>query len=164
MTSEAAAARRLALAFEAKKISYRQTKEGEVISFLLHPNDRPVDLLNAPLGQRYQVAAVALNDDDTAKEPESQARPARAKRSWDEMSPAQQAGMLCQDESFRKYLRTEYRSSISTTDEAARFVREYCGVASRSQINVHDTTANDCWQVLARNYRAWMHEPSVVPA
>lgn len=53
---------------EARKISYRQTKEGVVISFVLHPNEIPDSVATAALGTRYLLALVELNDDETPKE------------------------------------------------------------------------------------------------
>lgn len=42
--------------FEAKKHAYRQTQDGIVVSFVVHPNDVCADLAIAPLGTQYIVA------------------------------------------------------------------------------------------------------------
>jgi len=49
---------------EARKIAYRQSKDGLVISFVIHPNDMPDALAVAPLGQRYMLALAAIGDDE----------------------------------------------------------------------------------------------------
>jgi hypothetical protein len=49
---------------EAKKVAYRQTKDGLVVSFVIHPNDMPDALAVAPLGQRYMLAMAAIGDDE----------------------------------------------------------------------------------------------------
>ena len=49
---------------EAKKIAYRQSKDGLVISFVVHPSDMPDALAVAPLGQRYMLALAAIGDDE----------------------------------------------------------------------------------------------------
>ena len=50
--------------FEAKKHAYRQTQDGVVISFVVHPNDLNAALAVAPLGTRYMVAVAQIGDDD----------------------------------------------------------------------------------------------------
>jgi uncharacterized OB-fold protein len=64
----AAIARLNATHCEAKKHAYRQTQDGVVVSFVLHPQDMPEGLATAPLGTRYVLAFVELNDDETPKE------------------------------------------------------------------------------------------------
>ncbi len=49
---------------EARKVAYRQTKEGLVVAFVIHPNDMPDALAVAPLGQRYMLALAAIGDDE----------------------------------------------------------------------------------------------------
>jgi hypothetical protein len=49
---------------EAKKIAYRQSRDGLVVSFVIHPNDMPDALAVAPLGQRYMLALAAIGDDE----------------------------------------------------------------------------------------------------
>lgn len=50
--------------FEAKKHAYRQTQDGVVISFVVHPNDLNAALAVAPLGTRYMVAVAEIGDDE----------------------------------------------------------------------------------------------------
>lgn len=67
-------ARDNALSCEAKKHAYRQTQDGVVVSFVLHPQEVPDALAIAPLGTRYALVVVELNDDDTPKQ-QGAARP-----------------------------------------------------------------------------------------
>ena len=85
-------------------------------------------------------------------------RPARAKRKFEEMPPAAQAGMLCNEESFRRYLRECGNGPVEDKDTAASVVRWICMVDSRSDIS----NDNRNWPALVRGYRAWMREPAVV--
>lgn len=50
--------------FEAKKHSYRQTQDGIVIAFTVHPNDVSAALAMAPLGTRFMVAAAEITDSE----------------------------------------------------------------------------------------------------
>lgn len=47
---------------EAIKYAYRQTKDGHVVSFVLHPNDINLDLTNAPIGQRFELVLRQLSE------------------------------------------------------------------------------------------------------
>ena len=61
--------REMAMAFEAKKISMRQDGKGIYITLSIHPSDVPVDLLSQPVGSRYQMAMVLLDDHDRPVKP-----------------------------------------------------------------------------------------------
>jgi hypothetical protein len=85
-------------------------------------------------------------------------------RSWHEMSPAQQAGMLCQDDVFAKFLaeRDGAIVGIYSADRCAERVRAICGgLASRKDIK-SGTKAEQIWRELVSDYRAWVREPEVV--
>lgn len=118
--------RTVALNCEAKKHGYRQTQDGVVVSFVLHPQEVPDALAVAPLGTRYILAMVEIGDDEkpkppaakeTAAEPQPTPNPnvpagAKRPKSWHEMLPAQQCGILCSEPSFLFFLRQEYPGII----------------------------------------------------
>src|SRR6185312_11557695 len=107
-------ARDNALHCEMVKYAYRQTKDGVVVSFVVHPNDIPAALSTSHIGARYMVALVELDDNEQpkpqpAKEPiKSTAAPqamassetGKPKRGWKDMQPAAQAGIRCDDPIF----------------------------------------------------------------
>ena len=51
---------------EAVKVAYRQTKDGMVVSFAIHPSDMPGPLALAPVGTRMLLAIAELKDDEHA--------------------------------------------------------------------------------------------------
>jgi len=180
MTDIPAQARKCAVNFEARKIAYRQSKEGMVLSLVIHPNEMPDAVATAGLGQRYVVALVALSDDDTplspAKGGANQKAQAQAqnsdpthiaprspateggarKRDWNELSPAQQTGMLCHDPTFVRFLIEEIEHDFSVTcpEDAATIVRQQCGVKTRADI-VPGTDAATKWSRLYGRFLAW---------
>lgn len=85
--------------------------------------------------------------------------PSASRKSWHEMTPAQQAGILCDDESFGRYLYEQFPTyrSMSVVDA----VRHYCGVKSRKEI-LPNKEAAERWHSLVKDYRTWMHEPEFV--
>ncbi len=111
---------------EAKKHAYRQTQDGVVVSFVLHPNEVPEGLAVASLGTRYQLAMVEIDDNEMPKEvmgnsgPGSNSakvsldktppraddvQPGGAKsKTWHELKASQQSGILCNDPAFHKFL------------------------------------------------------------
>jgi hypothetical protein len=53
-----------AVSFEAIKLGLSQDKNGLVLKLSIHPSDMPKDVVLDPLGARYQVAIVKLDDQD----------------------------------------------------------------------------------------------------
>ncbi len=54
---------------EARKAFFRQSKDGYVVSFVVHPNEMPDSLATAPLGQRYMLALAMIGDDEQPASP-----------------------------------------------------------------------------------------------
>lgn len=132
-----------AITFEAKKHSYRQTQDGVVVGLVMHPNDVDAALSIAALGTRYQVVLVQIGDDG---EPVGGPAQTSDRRSWETLSNAQQAGIRCNDERFQQWVARQSKST------AATFVRDYCGVHSRADLN--EGPPADRWRELDARYRA----------
>lgn len=87
-------------------------------------------------------------------------------KSWHDMPPSQQAGMLCNEKSFHEFLRTNesdrWRLLNEGTDfdKASLIVCSLCGVARKRDIQTPLTIAN--WQSLVADYRFWMREAELV--
>lgn len=128
---------------EAKKHAYRQTQDGVVVSFVLHPNDLPDGLATAPLGTRYMLALVEIGDDEQPKKPAA--------------SLAQRAGLLCGETSFQTFLDKragEYFRELPEPDRAASRLRHLCGVTSRREIKI-GTDAAQRFEKLQREHEGW---------
>jgi hypothetical protein len=85
---------------------------------------------------------------------------------WDALGPVKQAGVLCSDESFWKFL-TESLMNVGcrvlNKEGAADYVRFYCGeIKSRADLATNEAAAKK-WQRLVTDYRAWQREPEIVP-
>jgi hypothetical protein len=166
--------------FEAKKHAYRQTQDGIVISFVMHPNDVAAALATAPLGTRYMVAFVEMGDDgkpvSVAQERKSLGKPrdagstpagdAKPKRAWEQLTAAEQSGIRCNEQPFCDFLRTQFPvrwgkayhgDAVYSSEIAAVVVREYCGVASRSKLD-KEPAALERWRDLEARYQAWTLE------
>jgi hypothetical protein len=131
---------------ECKKHAYRQTQDGVVISFVVHPNDITPELASAPLGTRYAAVLLELTDDEMVRTPPKP------------KSLAQQAGILCGEITFLKFLEENYQhlvtGPISNDFDAASMVRQICGVESRADFD-SDPAAGQRWRSLKGQFEAW---------
>jgi hypothetical protein len=103
--------------------------------------------LGAPDPTNPKWCAIALLDMSKASKPEQP----KERRRFDELPPPQQAGIICAEPSFWAFIREEHGMDAYSAEDAAHFVREYCGVASRSQL----TAGLSSWKSLRGRYQAW---------
>lgn len=155
---------------ELKKHAYRQTQDGIVISFVVHPNDMPAAMATAGLGTRYMAAFVEIGDDEKPVERPAPKAPATVTPEPVAEKPAtksyaQRIGILCNDASFRRYLREGYWASVNVpmlgVDAAADTIRNICGVTTRKAI-LPGSAAGEKWRSLEIDYQNWLrgYEPA----
>lgn len=90
-----------------------------------------------------------------AKKPETPSRPERTTGPIPTL--AQRVAIKCQDADFRRFLlvtRGPSNAAEISTSAAAEYVREQCGVSSRSEI-VPGSEAARKWEALEAEYIAW---------
>jgi hypothetical protein len=82
-------------------------------------------------------------------------------RRFNDLSPAEQAGIICKEEEFREFLRTTvpYKAvaSFSKGWQPEDLVRDACGVTSRTYIR-EDNEAGRQWRIILERYRRWLDE------
>jgi hypothetical protein len=78
------------------------------------------------------------------------------RRKWEDLTPAQQAGIRCGEREFDEFLITKF-VDYAPSEDAADVVRKYCGVQSRSLIRP-GTQAEQRWNLLESSYQAWLAE------
>jgi len=108
-------------------------------------------------------ASNARHKPDTTPQPDqSVGVPAGAKvrRKFEDLTPAQQAGILCGQPSFRIFLSKRFNYGVTTDEEAAEAVRELCKVKSRALL----TTDNADWSGLLLAFRLWESHPELEDA
>jgi hypothetical protein len=122
-----------AIAFEAVKIAWRQSKDGFILTLSIHPDEVSPDLAVAPVGTRYQIAVVELNDqnqpvvgsvaDEGAKAVKAAAALCREPRFWNWVAVAKGGESIVSEnecaEWMRYFLRIESRAELKT-DPVAR--------------------------------------------
>ncbi len=75
-------------------------------------------------------------------------------RGWRDLSPAQQAGMRCEEPIFAAFLKETHPDDWHESQEAAACVRLICGVSSRAYIE-KDQRARVIWHQLDESFQAW---------
>lgn len=77
-------------------------------------------------------------------------------RRFNDLPNAQQAGMLCNDEQFQKFAGTRtIKSGVQLAPSAAaEFIRTFCSITSRRELNTDDAAAHK-FQTLRTEFDAW---------
>lgn len=120
--------RDMAMAFEGKKISMRQDGKGTYITISIHPGEVPMDLLAQPVGCRYQIAMVLLDDHDN---------PVKGKDAEDGEKSVQSAAMLARNPRFQKWMDRVGLAVVPTEDACADGIRHFCGIESRAELKTN---------------------------
>jgi hypothetical protein len=125
--------RDVAINFEAVKIAMTQDKNGLVLKLSIHPSDAPQDLVVAPVGSRYMIAAVLLNDQD---------EPVKGVKKREADTVITVAGALCRNNRFQDWLEATGMALDSSEKAAVEAVREFCGIKSRSEFSTNESARN----------------------
>lgn len=156
-----------AIHFEAKKHAYRQTQDGVVVSFVVHPNDLNAGFAVAPLGTRYMVALAMIGDDGEPISPGSVQEEPRTTQgdavgsgnlnapgpgeTRKEYTLANRVGMTCAEPAFQEWLSQRHNGAVVNKDTVGPLVRRICGVETRADI-LPGTPAATKWHALALDY------------
>lgn len=112
-------------------------------------------------GQRLAVSIALIGDDETQSPPESQLESIRERRKFEDLKRSQQAGMLCQDTRFQRFLVETKRGALGPPDDfgphekqTATAVRHLCNVNSRAQFDTNKDAATK-WDALHSEYVDW---------
>lgn len=156
-------ARANAIPLEVKKDGLQQRQNGDwVLRLVIQAADMDQRITSAPMGTRFMAALVEVGDDELPKEKpvpvatEVKADPVpKDRKNWRDLPPSQQAAMRCGEPVFVAFVREKHGAELASNgDEIASFVRAFCGVASRSELNTRHTPRT-LWHQLDSQYQAW---------
>ena len=165
MKDLATIARENAIGVEGKLAGHAKRADGGLnIRIMIGPpwKDIPQQLRDAPIGTRYQIALVEINDDETptVRPAASLESKGAAPRSY---SLAQRAGMLAKDELFWRFLeQTNGLKGVNETD-AAEWIRLACKVTSRSRIAPGTYAAHAYETTVVSPFMDWVNAAKVIP-
>ena len=123
-----------------------------VVEIPIEQAERVVSLFGFPQPGAEIAVAVARLDQNIAKSPV--ATPEKAKRHWDGLSYAEQAGIRCNDPSFQFFLREVQEYESVGTEQTAGSVRLHCDVDSRAEFDKNDDAARR-WEALDAEFQEW---------
>jgi hypothetical protein len=128
--------------FEAIKSVLRQSKDGIVLSLVIHPSDVPIPLLSDPIGSRYMVGMARVGDDEEIIEPESVREGKRMVTS---------CGALCRDDDFQRWMVDNGFSLEQTEEAAATSVKQLLKVESRAELR-ENVDAQRRWVIIRQRF------------
>jgi hypothetical protein len=110
--------------FEALKVHYRQTKDGNHLGLLLSAHDTPAEIVLAAVGQRFMCVLVPIDQAEQPMVP-------KEKRDTEEWIRV--AGIIGNDPDFRQWAVDHDLAPSLHAEDAAQAIRDYCRVASRTE-------------------------------
>jgi hypothetical protein len=88
-------------------------------------------------------------------------KPASGARKFHELSPAQQAGILCNEEPFWLFLKERESINVRSSEQCADAIRQFLNIKSRRDIE-KDHRTRVLWNQYVTDYRAWQREVEVI--
>ena len=160
--------RAAAINFEAVKLALRQSKDGIALTLSVHPSDMPAALWSHPIGARYMVALVRLDDTDQPISPSAAfaapeaptPRPAgvRGKPDTRRTTLSQRAFKLCADKGYWKWLNAhapEGTTPVSDEHYAADVMRGALKVGSRAEFDIAGSRAQRAFLEHEASFNQW---------
>lgn len=134
---------------ELKKDALTQRQNGSwQVRFTVAAADMDHRLTAAPMGTRFVAELAEVTDDETPRDEE--------RGTWAELGATKQAGIRCKNVIFRAWLSETHNIPPLDEEGAARFVRDYCGVASRADFDKPGMNASrKLWHQLDNEFQAW---------
>jgi hypothetical protein len=129
--------------FEAIKVALKQDKSGYVLTLNIHPDDLDDRIMRDFVGSRYVVVMARIDNDEQPLNREQFTDPA-----------VRLAGMLCKDKDFQAFL-VEIGDIFDANElEAADWLRNEFGVASRSELRGNEEAARKLNQI-HEEFKKW---------
>lgn len=113
---------------EAVKIAMTQDKNGHILKLAIHPSDTPESIMRDPVGTRYMVVLVRMDDEG---------RPVASEQDEEGAKAVKLAGTLCGDDKFQQWLGMSGEIADMTEQAASQWMRQYLGVTSRAELKTN---------------------------
>lgn len=148
-------ARANAISFEVKKDGLTQRQSGDwQLRLTIAALDMDQRITSAAMGTRFACVLVEVDDDETPRDHISEDR-----GKWRALGATKQAGIRCKDPVFWAYLAEKQGVGMLAGDKeakAASFVRDYCNVLTRSDLDKPGfSDARLLWFDLDNKFQGW---------
>jgi len=171
----------MTLNMEVKKDALRQTQDGIwKLTVTVHPSDMPVDLMMAPMGTRYGLAMVVIEDEQSANNAQSncpeipdssvskESLPTQIEKqpSINEKSEGKKllarAHCICGEEGFYSFLLNDRPHATkgayqSHEDWCVECLYARCNIKSRSELTTNPA-AQEKFKQLDQKFKDWQFE------
>ncbi len=157
--------------FEAVKYAYRQSKEGFVLSFIVHPSDMPDDMATAPIGSMFVIGYAAAKKvpepnlaggssdlthsgsgvvSSSSRDDRPLAKPIR--------TPSQRAAYLCTKSRFWSFLNSIRKGGLYINSEAKAdaALKAHLGLTSKTELDKSDLAAEG-FEEFESEFKAWAY-------
>ena len=155
-------------AFQATFSDFRLVKGRKVAQLVFEVPIEAADAALQTLGgvprpdQEAWVGIARIDPTKTVSDAPKPAGEPKERRRFNTLPISQQAAMRCNEASFLAFLTESYGGDPAgkpfTETSAAEFVRQFCGVSSRADLNLMHPSG-DRWSTLEFDYRLWMQVP-----
>lgn len=148
-------------AIEGQLVSIKNVSTHKSACLTIHvPEEYALKVIEA-FGWPTMVAPVHVAIARMGEAEKAAPEPPKERRKWDELSIAQQAGIMCNEKGFQRYISESLnkRPDEVDTDAAATYVRTLCGVNSRAHIEGNET-AERKFRALRISYDNWLRVPA----
>ena len=134
------------LKFEARQIALKKDKDGFAVTFRVHPDDIPMELIRDFVGAVYDCELTRTDSEHVDKQSD-----------YIGNLHVKLAGILCAAPEFWDFLYAD--SQIIKKDEvtAAYWLRSYLGVQSRAELKT-DVGAQQLLDKINREFKQWMQK------
>lgn len=128
--------------FEAVRVAFRQDREGYVMTLRIHPSDMDGQIMLDPVGQRYYCTLRRVDENEQPI--------AHKERTVGEVM-VQQAGILCKDPDFQKWMHRQGYAFDDSEESVTTGLRDALGVQSRAELATNQE-AQDAFRTLLKAY------------
>lgn len=173
-----------ARSFEALNYALRKSRDGIIISLIIHPSDISPELMALPIGARLAITWAEINDDETPKhapvaetgnagdtnggsqpanrspdagEASLPGAPSKPRKRFSELRLSAQAGMRSHDQHFGEFMWQCHKDEMHKTyGDVAKAIRSLCDVESRAELDGLASISAQYWRNLNSEYETWL--------
>lgn len=140
----------MALDFNAEKVSDGHIRSGWKVTLKVQPGEAPDAFVTAPLGTRWKVALVRLDENDQPVPPQQPEDKETKPDMWN-MGPVKQAALFVKDYAFQQFLDSKVTQIVNDEHSAIQAVYAMFYISSRKFLA--DDPHSHYWQALMNEYR-----------
>jgi hypothetical protein len=129
--------------------SNHSSRSGTTITLAL-PDTDELSKVTGMDGKRYMLALVEIGDDEQPVQPVAPVEKVKGG------ALAKLAGIWCGEREFWRWASAQVMAPVRNADEAAEFIRVYCGISSRAELDASEDVAGRFQRLIRGPYMKHM--------